>query len=325
MKTPLLLLVCCLLAPAGGLFAQLTPQIASPEPVFDFGTAREGEMVTHRFILMNRGKGLLRLQRLHSTCGCTVSRPDSMEIPGGEAVSVEVRLDLTGRTGPQEQRVQVFSNDPRTPVLDLMLIGTSLPEVEVEPRVVNFQRIDPEAPPTATISVRSTTDRPLHITGLRTQRDLLELTQEVLEENREYRIALTPKAGAASGHFSDSLEILTDHPASGSIRVVVLWQVTPPMSVSPATLHLVAGRNREALTRYLLVRPGVELEEPLRVENVEWPGRDIGIEINDAGNFGIRIQLSNIVALPEMNGEEILVHTNVPGFEQLKVPVRVQR
>jgi len=305
--------------------ARPVPRLHVPGAVHDFGEAREGETVSHTFRLENQGGGLLRLQRLHSSCGCTVSTPSSMEIRGGDFATVEVKLDLNDRAGPQEQRIQVHSNDPENPVFTLMLKGNAIPRVELEPRVLNFQRVNAEAPPTGALRIRSTTGDPLRIRELRSQRNQIVAALEVLEEDRDYRISITPRVGAEGGHFSDTLEIFTDDPKRPSYRAVILWQVSALVSVSPQNLSLLAERNPRPVTRYLLVRGAQDLEQTLEVRKVEWQGREMDIVVTDAGNFGWRIEIKDIVAHADMHGEEIKIHTNVPGFELMSVPVRIQR
>ena len=49
------------------------PKLDALNPVFDFGTALEGEMVRHVFRIRNVGKGNLVIRGVKSSCGCTVA------------------------------------------------------------------------------------------------------------------------------------------------------------------------------------------------------------------------------------------------------------
>lgn len=301
------------------------PKIGSPESDFDFGSARSGTVVEHTFVLENVGGGILEIASVRTSCGCTASEVGNAEIPGGEQTTLKVFLDLAGRSGPQTQRITVRSNDRTQPHYTLTLRGEAVPTVSLTPRTINFQQIDPARPPTGEIEVRAHTEAPLEILSVGTTMNRSQVTLETVEAERVYRVLVTPEAVGEYANYNDVVEIKTNDTENAVLRAIVMWQVVPQVSFTPRILTLpMEGRN-PTLNRFIMIRGGDDLEEPLKVLAVRWQGREPEVAISDMGNFGTRVELRNIRPEADMGGETLEIDTNVPGFETLRIPVRVIR
>jgi hypothetical protein len=80
------------------------------EPVFDFGTVDEGDVVEHEFSFTNTGKLPLIISTANSTCGCTVPEWPKEPIESGESASVMVRFNTLGKPNNQTKPVSIFAN-----------------------------------------------------------------------------------------------------------------------------------------------------------------------------------------------------------------------
>lgn len=315
-----------LLLPAVHAQRPAPPRIAAETRVIDFGEAGEGQTLPFTFTLRNEGQRLLRISQVQTDCGCTASSLSQRELPSGESATLNVELDLRGRTGPQLQRIHIRSNDPENPVYTLTLQGTAVPAVEIEPRMIHFQRVDPAQMPSQTIGVTRRQGPPLEILRLHARRGQLDTRLEVITPGEAYRIHVTPHPPETEGHFSDVLEIHTNREGLGQQSVVVMWQLTPPVTFAPAAISLRLAPGQPPVTQHIFVRGSEELTQPLQVLSALWPGReDIVLGVQDTGRFGWRITLENVVPVAEMHREAIVIQTNIPGFERIEVPVRVQQ
>lgn len=77
---------------------------------FDFGTVKEGEVVTHVFKFKNVGEAPLVIQNASATCGCTVPDYSRKPIPVGETGEVQVKFNSQGRVGTQSKNVTITAN-----------------------------------------------------------------------------------------------------------------------------------------------------------------------------------------------------------------------
>ena len=89
------------------------PQINFDEESYDFGNIRQGDVVTHHFVIRNNGNEDLQIERVRASCGCTAAAPDKDVLTPGDSTTVKVTFDSNGRKGVQKKYVYVFSNDPK--------------------------------------------------------------------------------------------------------------------------------------------------------------------------------------------------------------------
>ena len=133
----LILLVTPILAisETGGLSLPAMPEAYVPVPDFAFSPVLEGAIVTHDFIIQNRGKAPLIIISVETGCGCTTAEFSKAIDPGGQG-----HIRINGNTmhygGRNFSRnITVNTNDPERQRIDLTFSG----EVDV------FALIDPKS------------------------------------------------------------------------------------------------------------------------------------------------------------------------------------
>ncbi len=100
------------------------PVINIDNRVFDFGEIKQGEKVTHSFVITNSGKSNLILRKVRASCGCTAIQPDKNIIEPGESTNVVAEFNSRGMSGRQNKSVTIYSNDPKKSTMLLRLTGT---------------------------------------------------------------------------------------------------------------------------------------------------------------------------------------------------------
>ncbi|MCC5845192.1 MAG: DUF1573 domain-containing protein [Verrucomicrobia bacterium] len=309
-------------APAQAHARPQPPKLVVEQAEIDLGEARSGTVLSHTFRLENHGERLLQIRNIRTSCGCTASEISTREIPAGGHATLTATLDLTGRAGPQAEQIRLQTNDPETPNRVLSLKALAIPRVNVTPRTLNFQQISADAPPSGRILIEATTDAPLQITDIRTAHARVETALTEVEPGQTYHLDIRPVETGGTGHFTERIEILTDDPEQPSIPALVMWQIAEAVSVAPRQLNLMLSDPPQPVTRFLMIRGQTDLDPPMEVTSVTWEGREVEMKIGAAGSFGTRVEFS-ITPEPGMNGEQIRIRTNVPGFENLSLPVRV--
>jgi hypothetical protein len=111
-------------------FSKLTPQqklnapkISFNTTKYDFGTVTAGNPVKYSFELKNTGKSELIIRRTAASCGCTATNPAKLNLQPGEATTIDINFNTSGRNGRQIKTVTVISNDPETPSITLIIEG----------------------------------------------------------------------------------------------------------------------------------------------------------------------------------------------------------
>ena len=105
-------------------FAQLLqPKLVLQQTSYDFGDIKQGEKVSHDFVLSNSGGDLLTISNVTASCGCTAAAPEKNELAPGESTNLTVTFNSSGRRGKQNKTVRIFSNDPQNPEMALSITG----------------------------------------------------------------------------------------------------------------------------------------------------------------------------------------------------------
>ncbi len=91
------------------------PKIFFPISEHDFGKVKEGKAVDYTFKLINRGKGLLEIKSVNTSCGCTAAILSDKNIEPGKEGTIKVEFDTKNRSGEVTRTIAVTSNDPEEP------------------------------------------------------------------------------------------------------------------------------------------------------------------------------------------------------------------
>lgn len=93
------------------------------DSVYDFGTAREGELVEYSYRFKNTGNHPLVVSNVAASCGCTVADKPEAPVKPGDIGFIKVKFNTDHRPGEARKNVTVTSNaKPAFP--ELLLKGT---------------------------------------------------------------------------------------------------------------------------------------------------------------------------------------------------------
>lgn len=112
-------------------FSKLTPEQKAKAPkavfdskVFNFGTIKQGESVSHTFSFKNEGKSDLIIHKTKASCGCTVFNIDKDIIKAGETAKFDVTFNSKGKQNRQNKAITLITNDPANSQISLRVTGT---------------------------------------------------------------------------------------------------------------------------------------------------------------------------------------------------------
>lgn len=93
-----IIIMACIIwiAPITALYAGA--DIMVEEPDFSFGSVPDGTQVTHDFVISNPGDEILNIQRVVSSCGCTVADYPKTVAPGSTGI-IHVKANTSGYGG----------------------------------------------------------------------------------------------------------------------------------------------------------------------------------------------------------------------------------
>lgn len=124
-KFPLFLIL--LLLTCTFITAQDGAAISFETENIDYGEIAKNSDGSRVFTFTNTGGEPLIIQKVQSSCGCTIPKRPETPIEPGETGEIEVKYD-TNREGPFRKTITVTSNAVNTPMIGLKIRGTVLPE-----------------------------------------------------------------------------------------------------------------------------------------------------------------------------------------------------
>lgn len=99
------------------------------ELTYDFGTVKEGTMVSHKFFYSNVGSKPFVIKEASGTCGCTQPGYSKSPLAPGEASYVNVTFNTKGKTGEQNPVITLVTN-AKPSTYKIKLSGTVTPAEE---------------------------------------------------------------------------------------------------------------------------------------------------------------------------------------------------
>lgn len=80
------------------------------EKEFDFGTIKQGAIVTHTFTFENTGRKPIIIDNASSSCGCTVPTYPRDPVAPGEEGKIDVQFNSAGKHGQVSKIVAIRAN-----------------------------------------------------------------------------------------------------------------------------------------------------------------------------------------------------------------------
>ena len=120
-----ILFILLIFAPLG-IFAQAPgPMISFDMDTIDYGEIFKGSDGGRTFTFENTGDAPLEIQRVRSSCGCTIPKKPEAPIAPGEKGEITVRYD-TNRVGVFRKTITVNTNVASASIIALKIKGNVL-------------------------------------------------------------------------------------------------------------------------------------------------------------------------------------------------------
>jgi len=86
------------------------PQIEFMEVKYDFGTAKQGDVVDHTFKFKNTGTQPLVISNIGVSCGCTTPEWTKAPVAPGKTGTISAKFNTAGKEGMQNKVLTIDSN-----------------------------------------------------------------------------------------------------------------------------------------------------------------------------------------------------------------------
>ena len=112
--------------PAASAPTAAGPRISVEPEAFDFGKVLQNKVLHKDFVIRNIGTEDLVIDRVSTTCGCTVAEGYAKLVKPGQSTTMDVQLQTRTYNGRVERKILIRSNDATRDPLELKVQVTVL-------------------------------------------------------------------------------------------------------------------------------------------------------------------------------------------------------
>lgn len=318
--------------PAGQPTTNPVPVIEFKEEIYDVGDTWEGEKASHTFSFKNTGDAVLLIKKVKTSCGCTATNLSSKEIEPGETGEIKATFNTRRYHGKQSKTIYVSSNDSKHPTVRLKLQTTIKSAASFSPRNIQFGEILRGEKITRIIELIPEVD-PIKITELTATPEVF--TARILEDekvnaeknsdddsSRPIRIEVSVSSKAPIGRYNGNLIAKIDHPRVSSLSAHLYLRVKGPIKFSPRMLFFDKNAQKnQSVKRVRITRSKGPDLEIVGVDSTSPQFQAETVIIKAGREFDVKVRMAPEVAPGRYQGE-IIIRTNCPGQEEIKIPVR---
>jgi Protein of unknown function (DUF1573)/HYDIN/CFA65/VesB-like, Ig-like domain len=318
---------------AGGALAQNVPGIvggnAAPpgpqpkaqllNPLFNFGTALEGQMVNHTFKLKNVGKGELLIRGVKTSCGCTAAAPSKSDLAPGETTDITVGFDTHFQKGHQTRTITAFTNDPAMPQAVMTMQGIVRQQVAATPDQVDFGNLKKGSVATQEVKIQDLTKKKGFSVGPITHSNQnITVVQEKGKDGKPGDVLkITLEKTMPLGTFDDTVNVVTNRVP---IQVDVFGKITGDLSIEPAQVSfgiVPKGQSSERIVK--LTNTGSRDIKLLQISSSAPSVSAASEPIKPGKEYKIIVKLRRGAPEGQLSGQ-LAIKTDDPEQQTLTVP-----
>lgn len=242
----------CLVLLLGEHSGAAEPRLHAETDTWDFGEVTEGFVARGDLTIENRGDAPLQILNIRATCsGCSAAAATEDPIPPGGKTSVRIQFNTAGYSGKQDGVLYLHSNDPKTPFIQIKVVGTVKRDPERPIVALSEDSWDAEVVTAGQVleklfKIRNDGKRHLEIRGVYTLEPLTvscDKTKLAAGEEGEIKVRIEPKD--FRGIINERVVVNTNDSVSPSKTIQVAGYVAKAAPVGGDTKGAIIIRPRD--------------------------------------------------------------------------------
>ncbi len=298
------------------------------DETYDFGSVKQGSLVTHTFAISNTGAARLRVAGVTLSMSGMKVRVTPADLPAAGVGIVALELSTETLAGKIDGEAQIHWNDPTQPVVSLKVKGMVIPPITIEPIPAIFISTYSDEPAERSLTVKNNEARPIAITTVEHSQRLAVSVANV-EAGRLFVVTARSEKGTPVGRYEESLTLVTDKPGENRIELPVHLWVKPDLYANPEAIDFGNVRIEELghtgvdplLTQTFFVkRRGGSFE----ITSIDCDSGAVLIERSPKGSsdsFQIDVRLNHEALSPGNITGRIRVTTTDSRYPEIVIPL----
>jgi hypothetical protein len=227
-----------------------SPKIRFEKLIHDFGKISPRTKKHCEFKFTNVGEGLLKIDKIKSTCGCTVPELKKKQYYQGESGTIKVQYRPGDHAGTTRKRLFVHSNDKTSSKVTLTIKATIVKKVDYDPKRLNLL-LKKENAGCGEITLFSLDDQPFAIKQFNSTNN--SITANINPSVKKTTFALQPKVDIEKlkKELNGRINISLTHPECKTVTIP--FSTLPEFKVNPASIIIFNVKPQKPVKRQLWI------------------------------------------------------------------------
>jgi hypothetical protein len=226
------------------------PKIVFEKTLYDFGPIAPGGKHTCEFKFKNTGKGVLRVGKINSSCGCTVPKLAKEEYAPGESGAIKVEYSASKSPGEIKKTLSVSTNDKENENITLTVTALIAIKVECKPESMNLSLKEANGG-CPKITLRSLDSKPFTINGFKSTADCVSLDYDPKVQNTEFIIQPKVDVEKLQKNLNGHIEIGLTHPECNAVSVS--YTALPRFGISPPSIVVFDAKPENPVKKQVVI------------------------------------------------------------------------
>ncbi|MCX8044864.1 MAG: DUF1573 domain-containing protein [Desulfobacterota bacterium] len=278
-----------------------TPRIEFSELTHDFGKASQNQSLKHSFSFKNTGTGVLIIDKVRSSCGCTAALASGKEIQPGQSGTIDVTFNTGSRQGRNDKTITVTTNDPMQQNVTLKISADIEVLLSVNPQQLVFGKIQKGETPVRYASIIGNDKDTAKIISAESSHKSIQVAVNPsgFENDPEKKIKVAVLPGIKPGRFHERITITTDHPTIKTLVLSVAGDVIGNIMVNPQMLSFgVVQQGKQAERSINLKATGSHSFKVLKAETGH-PAINATVEkVTQGMEYNVKVSIDHSKAVP---------------------------
>jgi hypothetical protein len=298
-------------------FAKSSSRITFEKVTHNFGDVSPGTSHLCEFRFTNTGEGVLKIEQVDKTCGCTPFSLNKTEYAPGESGTLRVRYYAELEQGGTTKQLFVHSNDRQNPKVALAIKARVAAKVKSEPSTLSLSLKHQNAG-CPQITLTSLDNRPFSIRSFKSTANCV--TANFNPSAKATRFVLQPKVDMAKLEktLNGRIEIGLTHPECKTLTIDL--NALPRFSVTPRPIVVHSAQAKRSVTRKVRIQNNYK--DDFELESVYSKKGTVKVLSNRRLIDGYELDLS-ITPPDTLNKTGVftdVVYVKVKGGRSLEIP-----
>jgi hypothetical protein len=267
------------------------PKVYFEQTTHDFGAVSPGSSSNCEFKFQNKGEGVLEINDITKTCGCTVPELAKKKYEPGESGTVKIVYNADKSAGIRTRHLYVLSNDPVNPRVELTIKALITEKISFTPEKLDYTLKGKNAGE-ADLTIKSVDNQPFSITKFEATGNAVVATYDANQKAPEIvihtKVDLKNPAMSANGR----IEIGLTHPECSSITVP--FSILSALRCDPPAINIINAEPAKAVSKEIWILSNYDED----FEITSSASKDNSIKVVNQEKMGNRYKLTLEITPP---------------------------